>query len=209
MIAMGDQHTLALNTDGKVYSWGGYEFGQLGQGKKKAPAIEAALIDFKTNPTPIITFVACGPFSSSAITSEGKVFTWGNIGSGRLGLGYIHRGEQPVPALVDTLKGIIIFIIFHLLFTDVKIVSVGMGARHTIFLSDKGLFYGTGSNKYGQLGYDLKDFSKMASVEGGDGGGDDEDSGEEPCSLVPLLHPSLRDIKYFFIYFFFKIFVER
>ncbi|MFD4972982.1 immunoglobulin domain-containing protein, partial [Streptomyces sp. NPDC058424] len=62
-IAAGQQHSLALTSDGKVTAWGNNDFGQT-----NVPAS----LDGKS-----VTAIAAGRWHSLALTSDGKVTAWG------------------------------------------------------------------------------------------------------------------------------------
>eukprot|EP01094_Clydonella_sp_ATCC50884_P001983 TRINITY_DN1151_c0_g1_i3.p1 TRINITY_DN1151_c0_g1~~TRINITY_DN1151_c0_g1_i3.p1 ORF type:complete len:2019 (-),score=883.98 TRINITY_DN1151_c0_g1_i3:250-6306(-) len=77
----GYGHAMAVVEGGEVYSWGDGDFGKLGQGTTG-----------EQKPAPIATFtgmemrlVVCGHTTSGAITSDGKVYLWGQADDGSLG----------------------------------------------------------------------------------------------------------------------------
>jgi len=77
-IATGRAHILALDTSGKVYSWGRNDYGQLGLGSRGKSD------KGKDKPTLIgklkkeICQIFAGETQSFAITKEGEVYAWGN-----------------------------------------------------------------------------------------------------------------------------------
>lgn len=101
-IAVGGSHTLALTEEGQVYSWGSSGHGQSGQGRvsylegdtdpmglRIPPLHESAKDMRKFVPVLIarlsrIKSIACGRYHSLAVTTEGHLFTWGEIAPGRL-----------------------------------------------------------------------------------------------------------------------------
>lgn len=83
-VACGDYHTLCLLEDGSVYTWGGTLHKKLGQrgGKElNRPGQVLALRDKE------VVYVDCGDFHSVALTSDGKVYSWGGGGS------FFNRGQ--------------------------------------------------------------------------------------------------------------------
>jgi alpha-tubulin suppressor-like RCC1 family protein len=80
-IACGESHTCALTSDGDVYTWGSGQIGQLGHGDfhRQSLPIKVANINEK------IVQVACGKKHTVALTSDGKVYSWGSNESGQLG----------------------------------------------------------------------------------------------------------------------------
>ena len=84
--------------------------------------------------------VAAGAHSSFAITQDGALFSWGACDAGQLGQGPTHHGGpythndgavQRLPARVTVL-------------TDVRVVAVSAGSRHTLAVTDGGAVYGWG-----------------------------------------------------------------
>lgn len=82
-LAGGQHHTLALDSNGKVYSLGRKEYGRLGLGveteEKSSPTMVKALDDERC------VNIACGTAVSLAVTDDGKVYAWGMGTSKQLG----------------------------------------------------------------------------------------------------------------------------
>lgn len=80
-ISAGAHHSMALCSDGSVWSWGDNVYGQLGQGNsgvgtgKSSPVqvLGPGEAGFLNN----IAAIACGQYSSYALTSDGQVYAWG------------------------------------------------------------------------------------------------------------------------------------
>ncbi|XP_077942009.1 putative E3 ubiquitin-protein ligase HERC1 isoform X9 [Gasterosteus aculeatus] len=134
-VACGLNHTLVVSADGMmVWAFGDGDYGKLGLGNSTA----------KSSPQKVdalcgsgIIKVACGTQFSVALTSDGKVFTFGQdrlIGLPE-GRARNHNRPQQVPAL-----------------SGVHIQDVAVGAEHTLVLSSTGDVYTWGSNSEGQLG---------------------------------------------------------
>jgi alpha-tubulin suppressor-like RCC1 family protein len=65
-------HSLALCWDGRVYSWGDNDRGELGHGdtaKRASPALVEGLEG--------VLCISAGASQSLAVTHSGAVFTWG------------------------------------------------------------------------------------------------------------------------------------
>ena len=84
-----------------------------------------------------VTKVYCGSQFSAALTSSGKVYTWGKGDNFRLG----HGSEDHVrfPKLVENLGS--------------DIVDLSVGCMHVVAVSKEGKLYGWGKNDMSQLGY--------------------------------------------------------
>uniref|UniRef100_A0A6P7FTJ3 HECT-type E3 ubiquitin transferase n=1 Tax=Diabrotica virgifera virgifera TaxID=50390 RepID=A0A6P7FTJ3_DIAVI len=129
----GDAHTLCVTSQGKVYSWGDGDYGKLGRGgseSSKIPRLIEKLQDVE------ITDVYCGAHFSVALSSEGKLYTWGKGEGWRLG----HPNEDHIriPEPVEILQ-------------DKRVVSISLGTAHILALTDAGEIYGWGKNENKQL----------------------------------------------------------
>jgi len=97
-VAVGVAHSIALKSDGTVFTFGINGRGQLGDGT------------FATRNTPFqvpgltnIVAIAAGSRSSYAVRSDGAVFSWGNNDGGALGDGTSINRNTPVQVpLTDT-----------------------------------------------------------------------------------------------------------
>ncbi|XP_034188520.2 RCC1 and BTB domain containing protein claret [Osmia lignaria lignaria] len=132
-VSCGHCHTLAMTNNG-VYAWGSNQFGQLGLGKIlqcSSPELVAYLAQ------EVIIDAVAGQYHSVALTSDGRVFTWGWGVHGQLGHG--NTDKKMVPTLVTSLLG-----------TVIRYISAGHA--HTLALSTEGAVYAFGCNIFGQLG---------------------------------------------------------
>lgn len=143
-IAAGASHTLALTADGRVYSWGANQYGQLGIGSSfpssstSPVAIQGGgLIAGKT-----VVAIAASTGHSLALTSDGKVYAWGLGSSGQLGTGTSSDNYGPVA--VST-AGVL---------AGKTVTAIAAGGSHSLALDSNGYGYAWGSNSFGQLGND-------------------------------------------------------
>mmetsp|Transcript_29055 Transcript_29055/g.41088 ORF Transcript_29055/g.41088 Transcript_29055/m.41088 type:complete len:593 (-) Transcript_29055:1722-3500(-) len=98
-VACGGFHTAVITEEGRMYTFGGGEHGQLGHGdrvNKVKPTLVQAL------DTVFVSQITCGWSHSVALTSKGQVYTWGNGDHGKLGHG--SGRKVSVPQVVDKLK---------------------------------------------------------------------------------------------------------
>ncbi len=130
-ISAGENHCLALDSDGNVWSWGRNDYNQLGINN---------VGEINANPTKITTLknikdIACGTYSSFAIGKAGEVYSWGLNANGEGGIGS-YTSKITVNRALDITDAI-----------DIK-----AGKNHTMILRSTGEVYVTGSNLYGELG---------------------------------------------------------
>ncbi len=155
-VALGEYYSIALATDGTVYTWGFNAVGNLGDGStddshtpvkvlKGAYSGTTYLGDDSNNK---ITAVALGEYYSVALAADGTVYTWGNNSNGQLGDGTTNTIYTPVKVLEGEYSG------GTYLGDDPsnKIIAVAMGYRYSIALVTDGTVYTWGRNTYGQLG---------------------------------------------------------
>jgi alpha-tubulin suppressor-like RCC1 family protein len=144
-IVAGDDHSVALNDDGTVWTWGDNGYGQLGDGttmNRNAPVPVISLSD--------VFAVAGGGNHTLALTGEGRVWAWGDNSNGQLGDGTFLSRTQPV--LVPY-------------FTDG--VAVAAGYAHSLGLKKDGTVWAWGDNSSGQLGNGTTETSNLpAQVSG-------------------------------------------
>lgn len=131
--AAGYDHTLALTENGTVWAWGSNRYGQLGDGTERDRSKPVRVMNGK-RPLDDVTAIAAGFGLSYALSSDGTVWTWGDMGKTDEDLQQVMRrvGGKLVP-----LDGI---------------VSVAAGYDHALALDRDGKLYAWGSNRSGQLG---------------------------------------------------------
>ena len=134
-VAAGENHTLALATDGIVWAWGANNLGQLGIGNTED----------KTTPVRVhlpvgvqIKALATGYNHNLALATDGTVYAWGNNSNGQ-------SGDNPgtYKTVPNPINGL----------TNVK--SIAAGENHSAALvvnAGIGTVKTWGSSSYGQLG---------------------------------------------------------
>ncbi|WP_461671127.1 RCC1 domain-containing protein, partial [Mycobacterium tuberculosis] len=93
-IAGGGFHSLALKSDGTVWTWGLNNYNQLGDGtstNRSAP-VQAYEVDGAIA-------VAAGGYSSIVLRSDGRVWSWGLNTSGQLGDNTSAQRSTPIQSL--------------------------------------------------------------------------------------------------------------
>lgn len=128
----GGTHSLGIQKDGTLWTWGNNTDGQLGNASTSATPV--------STPTKIGTLtyltVAAGGSHSMAIGTDGALYGWGANGSGQVG-NNAGTGTVTGPAQVSEYK-------------DWTLVSAG--GLHTLAVRKNGTLWAWGANSDGQLG---------------------------------------------------------
>ena len=133
-ISVGSYHTVAIDYDGNIYTWGRNNYGQLGDGttiNKSVPTLITLPNGNKAKS------VSCGLYHTVVIDSEGNIYTWGYNNYGQLGNGTTIN--KTVPTLITLPNGN-------------KAKSVSCGYFHTAIIDTEENLFTCGQNNYGQLG---------------------------------------------------------
>jgi len=132
-ISCGQYYTVAIKTDGTLWSWGFNSNGQLG------------VNDTTSRSTPVTTLlggtnwksVAGGYVHTISIKTDGTLWTWGSNTNGQLGVNDTTNRSTPVTTLLGG--------------TNWKSIADG-GTLHTISIKTDGTLWTWGRNDRGQLG---------------------------------------------------------
>lgn len=142
IVTLGSFYSTALTTSGRVFTWGSNNTGQLGDGTNLNRIIPIEItLNFNLEAKEKITLISTGFFHTAAVTSSGRVFTWGFNNSGQLGDGTDTDKNTPVEI---TSK-------FNLKNKEV-ISDVSLGSVHSVLLTSSGRVFTWGINDNGQLG---------------------------------------------------------
>ena len=99
VISAGEDHSIALDKDGFVWTWGGNQDGQLGIGEtgldNKLTPVKVHGGEMETEYLQNITAISAGYWHCLAIDTEGILWSWGKGWSGRLGTGNIDHQNLP------------------------------------------------------------------------------------------------------------------
>lgn len=147
-VSTNKHHSLALTSNGLVYSWGHGKNGRLGHGNELLQ-LEPKLI-YITNRK--IISICTGLNHSLALCVDGQVYSWGSDRFGQLGHG-LHNSDTGIcttPKRIENLK-------------KDRIVSIAAGELHSICCSQSGDIYSWGSNKSGQLALKPTDITSSQS----------------------------------------------
>jgi alpha-tubulin suppressor-like RCC1 family protein len=154
-LTLGGNHASALSWNGRVFTWGDNNFGNIGDGTVSSDGYVFSSENKRGIPTEItnnfnlgaydkIVAISRGDGHSSAISFSGRVFTWGSNSHGELGDG--TKGVKNYKSLPTEITP------KFKLNADDKIVAISLGNGHSSAISCSGRVFTWGSNFFGQLG---------------------------------------------------------
>ena len=131
--AGGDQleaHSMALKSDGTVWTWGSNIYGQLGNATTTSTNVPVQTLLLNN-----IVAISAGGWHSVALKNDGTVWTWGWNMDGQLGDG--TTTDKSIPVQVHGLS---------------NVVQIAAGTYHVLALKNDGTVWAWGDNEYGQIG---------------------------------------------------------
>ena len=135
--------SLALGSDGNIYSWGYNSEGQLGRdtsSKDSTPADRPGLV---ASPAGVrFTQVSAGFTHSFAFGSDGNLYSWGDNSDGQLGRDTGSAKYDTTPGKVPLPAGVASF------------TQVSGGTFYSLAMGSDGNLYSWGTNTFGELGRD-------------------------------------------------------
>lgn len=129
-VGCGFGFTAATTHSGDVYTWGSGDHGQLGHGDNQDRVVPVPVISLRGNAKHArVADVACGARHAMAMSSTGRIYSWGWNNHGQLGLG--HRNDVNEPTLVSSLR-------------TYKAINIVAGWRNSCAMFEKGILYAWG-----------------------------------------------------------------
>jgi len=133
-VAVGDNQTVAIKTDGTLWAWGRNTYGQLGQGTS-GDARQTTPIQVGTDTHWVAA--ATGVDHLLALKDDGTLWAWGRNNNQCLGQGQGNITQQNSPVRVGT---------------DSNWKAIAVGDNHCMALKTDGTLYTWGSGSDGRLG---------------------------------------------------------
>ena len=134
-VSAGSSHSLAITTDGALWSWGGAGDGKLGHGDQQRQLLPKKIEAFAGQR---VVAVSAGAHHSLAITADGGVWSWGDGEDGQLGHG--NQQDQLLPKKVEAFAG-------------QRVVAVSSGSAHSLAFTADGAVFTWGKGEDGCLGH--------------------------------------------------------
>ncbi|WP_179266098.1 RCC1 domain-containing protein [Asanoa hainanensis] len=135
-VSAGDNHGLALLSNGTVKAWGSNESGELGDGTQVSRTIPGSVAGLSG-----VTAVAAGGHFSLALLRDGTLRAWGGNFSGELGDG--TTANRSLPVEVSGLPG--------------RVTAIAAGDGTALALLANGTVLAWGNNRDGELGQGAAD----------------------------------------------------
>ncbi len=145
-IAAGAKHSLALLSNGTVYSWGNNVNGQLGNAMPLINSSVITQVQFYAN---VIAIAAAGNYSL-LLTNNGQIYSWGIDDLGQLGNG-APTASYSVPNLVAGAQN--------------NNVAIAASLTHAMALQADGTVLTWGDNRSGELGLGTAATEQTAPVQ--------------------------------------------
>ena len=135
---------IAKDSNGKLYSWGRNNFGQLGNGTTENSSMPVCISNIESSPLKGKNIVDVYNYGSTIIAkdSSGKLYTWGRNYYGKLGNGTTYDSSMPI--CISKVEGSPL--------KEKNIVKIYTGDDTIIAKDSDGKLYSWGNNDYGQLG---------------------------------------------------------
>ena len=139
----GYDHSLAIGSDGNLYSWGINSFGQLGRSIASANDAQPGLVAKPAGTSKTFTWsqVSAGGAFSLAIGSNGVLYSWGNNQWGQLGIGIRDSQTHITPSPIKEPST-----------ATITWSKVSAGYDHALAIGSDNSVYSWGGNNHGQLG---------------------------------------------------------
>jgi len=148
-VAAGYVHSVALTRSGRVFAWGGNRFGQAGPDGATSIPLPTAAPGLPAG-DPVVA-IAAGAAHTLALTRAGRVYAWGDQGTGQLGV--ITNDVRGTPVAVSDLP------------PGNRVSALAAGSVNGLAVTRDGSVYDWGNNGFGQLGHlDVGYFSSIPVV---------------------------------------------
>jgi alpha-tubulin suppressor-like RCC1 family protein len=131
----GYNHTVALKSDGTVWTWGQNNYGQLGDNTTYEKNYAVQVVNSSLANLSDVKAIAVGSSHNVALKNDGTVWAWGLNTSGQLGDSSTTNRSTAVQIKNLT-----------------NVIAVAAGSSHTVALKEDGTVWTCGFNNNGQLG---------------------------------------------------------
>jgi alpha-tubulin suppressor-like RCC1 family protein len=136
-VSAGDEHAVALDALGCVYTWGRGYCGALGHGDENDKTSPELIAGLKGQ---VAVQVCARKRKTFVLTDGGSVYAFGWMGFGSLGCHDRGSSDKVMrPRVLESLR-------------DHHVSQISTGLYHTVAVTNKGIVFGFGDNERAQLG---------------------------------------------------------
>ncbi len=139
-VSAGDDHSLALCSDGTVAAWGDNGAGELGNNSTIDSNVPVQVNQTGVLASKTVIAISAGNSFSLALCSDGTVAAWGSGASGQLGNNI--TASSYIPSLVTVSSALL----------GKTVVQISAGGTHVLALCSDGTLAAWGNNSSGQFG---------------------------------------------------------
>lgn len=160
-VSAGEDFTLALKSDGTVWSWGRNDKGQLGDGTKQNSNQPVLVVGLRN-----IIQISAGGSHALALKSDGSIWSWGSNEDGQLGDGTTNDSRIPIQMPLNLIQQM-----------GSRVTDISAGFNHNLLLTDIGMVWGWGKNACSCIGenkysgmlnpYPMPDISGISKISAG------------------------------------------
>ncbi len=139
-ISAGKIHSMAVSEQGRVFTWGNNEYGELGNDATKEsnlPIDITANFNLKNDK---IASISAGYSHSMALSEQGRIYVWGNNDDGQFGDGSTKGSYTPIDITLS----------INIKNDNVK--EVIASRSNSMIITSSGVLYVVGTNQLGQCG---------------------------------------------------------
>lgn len=137
-VACGFRHVALVTRQGEVFTWGEESGGRLGHGIEKDFG-RPQLVEYLTVTN--IEFVACGEYHTSAVSTSGDLYTWGD---GIHNAGLLGHGSDVSHWIPKRVSGAL---------EGLQVLSIACGSWHSALATTNGKLFTFGDGSFGALGH--------------------------------------------------------
>ena len=141
-VSVGYRHTVALKSDGTVWTWGDNQCGQLGDATRTSNHLSPMPVKL-ANGSPFrgVIAIAAGARHTVALKADGTVWGFGQNERGALGI-EVRSPNEPFPVQAKLPDGSPLS----------GITAIAVGWCNTLARKEDGTMWVWGANDYGQIG---------------------------------------------------------
>jgi regulator of chromosome condensation len=147
-VAAGNDHVLALASDGRLYSFGDNAKCQLG--RKIPPRARIRALAPEPLALKSIQVIGAGEYHSFAVDADGRVWAWGLNAWGQCGIAPDKRDRAWEEGVVE--RPTVVDALLPSRHNGATVIKVDAGSCHSLFLFDNGSLWSCGLNDDNQLG---------------------------------------------------------